>query len=309
MAEKKINNEDQLEQWKKSGAYSKLVGFIKDVNSAILSKPLSFDIGTQPEVVSNIIQILSTMDSWIDEYPPVEQPARFGNKAFRQWQERLFMEAFNLCHQVVVSALSQEAAEQHQSHIEELASYLKDSFGNSFRIDYGTGHEATFVAWMTCLYQMNAIRDDDLTAIGLKVFPRYMALMRKLQDVYRLEPAGSHGVWGLDDYHFIPFIWGAAQLIDNPIGIKPATIHDSQILRDYSSEYMYLDCIRWIKDEKKGPFFEHSPILNDVSQTVKTWNKINSGMIKMFHGEVLHKFPVIQHFLFGTLLPFEESAE
>jgi hypothetical protein len=39
-----------------------------------------------------------------------------------------------------------------------------------------------------------------------------------------------------------------------------------------------------------------------------THRQVNSGLIKMYKEEVLHKFPVIQHFLFGALLHMEPQA-
>lgn len=129
--------------------------------------------------------------------------------------------------------------------------------------------------------------------------------MRRIQLIYVLEPAGSHGVWGLDDYQHLAFLFGASQLVKNDRGYIPETIHSDGILQKEIDDFMYFGCISFIKQVKKGvPFGESSPILNDISG-VASWEKVTQGLMKMFQAEVVGKLPVIKHLKFGSLLSFQ----
>eukprot|EP00256_Glycine_max_P019597 XP_003538126.2 serine/threonine-protein phosphatase 2A activator 2 [Glycine max] len=145
--------------------------------------------------------------------------------------------------------------------------------------------------------------DSSKNFLGFVVALSESDLMRKLQLQYCLEPVGSHGVWGLDDYHFLPFIFGSSQLIDHKY-MKPKSIHNEDILENFSNEYLYLACIAFVKKVKKGVFAEHSPMLDDISG-VPNWNKVNTGLLKMYKAEVLEKVPIMQHFLFGSIIKWE----
>ncbi len=83
--------------------------------------------------------------------------------------------------------------------------------------------------------------------------------------------------------------------------ITPKSILNKTLAEDLSSEYMFMGCIKYINEVKKGPFHEHSPLLYDIS-AVPFWTKVNTGLHKMYVAEVMNKFPIVQHFLFGSLL-------
>ena len=96
---------------------------------------------------------------------------------------------------------------------------------------------------------------------------------------------------------------GAAQLVGND-DIPPAAVHDERLLEAEHAEYLYLAAVRFVRQVKKGPFHEHSPYLNDISQ-LASWQRVVDGLVRMYDGEVLGKLPVVQHLPFGELLKWE----
>eukprot|EP00871_Galdieria_phlegrea_P001313 jgi/Galph1/2182/GphlegSOOS_G860.1 len=291
---KKIYSQQDLSQFLNSSTFQEIWNFVLLLNDAVKDKSNSADV-PQSAVVKALVQQLKELMDW---------PMRFGNAAFRSWHQRLLNEGKAFWVRMRRGTGNKVLPVQFHASIVELAPYLLDSFGNPQRIDYGSGHEATFLAFLLCLVKVGACTSSDAATFVLQVFGTYLKVTHKLQTVYKLEPAGSHGVWGLDDYSFLPFLFGSSQLYSHP-EITPRSVLDEKVIEMYKDEYMYIGAIHFIKQVKSGPFAEHSPYLHDISCVANGWPKANQGLLKMYRAEVWNKLPVIQHFLFGSLLPFE----
>lgn len=223
--------------WEKSLAYYDIIGFINGISQAIQGKKLSAQLEPSP-IADNLVKIFEVeLSRLVEETPPLEQPQRFGNKAYRDWFGKLKENSVDF----LVAALP----DKFHRAIGELNVYFIESFGNATRIDYGTGHELAFVMFLCGLYKIKALTEEDNVHTGLKIFNAYLLFVRRLQLTYRMEPAGSHGVWSLDDYQFLPFIWGSAQLATNST-IEPHHFLEEDVIAKYKSDYMFIGCIDYI---------------------------------------------------------------
>ncbi|GAC93092.1 protein phosphatase type 2A phosphotyrosyl phosphatase activator [Pseudozyma hubeiensis SY62] len=302
---KRIVSPASLTRFENSPAFAEILAFIRVCNTSVVGRTLTEEIHTS-QACDAILVILAEVAALRKSTPPDASigSSRFGNPAFRTFYAKIRDNSDRL-HRLIPGL--EDDSEPSRTARAELGVYLQESWGNEKRIDYGSGMELNIACWLLCLCKLRILRlPEDGAAIVLRVFWTYIQVMRDIQSSYWLEPAGSHGVWGLDDYHFLPFLWGAGQLSSHR-HLRPKAIHDAEIVDEFAPKYMYLACIQFINSVKTASLRWHSPMLDDISGA-KSWAKVNEGMIKMYRAEVLKKLPIAQHIFFGSLIRFPEPA-
>jgi Phosphotyrosyl phosphate activator (PTPA) protein len=165
--EKHIKDSDTLEFWLSSTAYSDIMTFLLQLNYAMFPKDTSstpFDsktVGDLSKPILGLQDLLRILEGIIDEAPPDTGPRRFGNMSFRKWfdivrsrlPDLLSTHIPQVCLDFPFSGVGLPARA-------ELEEYLLGSFGSAQRLDYGTGHELSFLAFLGGIWKLGGFHAD-----------------------------------------------------------------------------------------------------------------------------------------------------
>jgi serine/threonine-protein phosphatase 2A activator len=292
---KRIHTHADLHDFQNSESFLQLTTFLDALVDSVKGKPEWND--SCPESLEFFASLLQKLNESLDTFNLKQSSgSRFGNPLFREWYASQALPAI-------------EKATLNQGR--EFREYLCLSFGNLSRLDYGTGHELNFIASLYCLSR--ELKEFDLDAkccFVLLLFRKYTLLMHKILRQFLLEPAGSHGVWGLDDFYFLPYLFGASQLTGHSF-LRPKSISNQDCIEMYREKNFYLLMISFLQQTKHHSLAWNSPMLYDLT-ILPSWEKIVNGLSKMYKSEVLGKLPIMQHFYFGSIhlsfQPLERDA-
>lgn len=209
-----INDGPDVARFLTSKAYRDIGVFVLQLNRALCPRktpsgpsktfPLVGGNRQDPESVKKLQSLMKSIETYFDEAPPDPGPRRFGNISFRKWYQLLednverLLKDF-LSEEVLDFKVSGEASahgtgeedgnDRTLGAIDELKAYFLGSFGSPQRLDYGTGHELSFLAFLGCLWKLGLFKDgaqggDIERSIVLGVFEPYVPIQARVAAIY-----------------------------------------------------------------------------------------------------------------------------
>lgn len=172
---KKINEGRDVSTFQTSRAYVDIMTFVMQLNRAMFpiavdSYPQRFDAVAQsmpPDeslfsaTVHRLQSLLDELEDLVQSNPPDLGPRRFGNVSFRNWYQVVESRAPTLLRTYVAGDTISIRNESEITPYAELESYLLGSFGSAQRLDYGTGHELSFLAFLGCIWKLGGFQSQD----------------------------------------------------------------------------------------------------------------------------------------------------
>ena len=175
---KRINEGTDVFHFLISNAYRDICLFVLQLNHSMCPRIVTengvthfktFKLGVDIKVeglVERIQSMLKVIEKLIGEVPPDTGPRRFGNISFRRWHEVLESKIVSILREYVPHDILDAGKGGEATAGDELVSYLMGSFGSGLRLDFGTGHELSFLAFLGCLWKMGGFTGKDIPTDG-----------------------------------------------------------------------------------------------------------------------------------------------
>lgn len=170
---KRINEGQDVPSFLVSRAYVDIGKFVMQLNLSMcptllevggVQKTKTWELGSPDIVFSTAVEKIQTMleriDGITDEVPLDTGPRRFGNISFRKWYSVLESAAPDLLKDYLPAGIFDDWPDGEITAMDELTAYLVGSFGSPQRLDYGTGHELSFLAFLGCIWKLGGFQSE-----------------------------------------------------------------------------------------------------------------------------------------------------
>lgn len=238
-----------------SGAYYKLLGFLEDINHHII-------VRKKCKKNEKMINLLEHIDQIINGTKLEKGSFRFANGAAVKVHEKI--EKIDLS----------KYFEAEKKYLVMLRNYLINSFGNKSRLDYGTGHEINFLAFLYILKHISILHDNQIKFL----FKKYFQIIRQFIYKFNIEPAGSNGMFAVDDYSFLPFLFGSAENFHSQVTLDEILVHLDEI--DNLDDKQGISKKSKIKSVEKSGKLDDPPANSDYVDNFQKNQPNNSNKIR-----------------------------
>ncbi|GAA5851970.1 hypothetical protein JCM3766R1_003038 [Sporobolomyces carnicolor] len=312
--ERRILSDADIGQWKLSIPYTAALDFIHELVAVAnddddLEHDDAATASTEPGPASSFEPLFLFVDR--QQGRPVSEHDK--KEAFTLFRAKLAQEVTQL-HLEILPSLSRADAV-----IPEVSFHLVRAFGSLARLDYGTGHELSFLLYLVALRRISVLRDDDDDSKRIvdDVWPRYWRVTDRIRDTFELAIAGRRGVWkkkereDADHPERVYFDQGASEARAHPSRSKSNTSL-SNLNVSSSTTLHLLRSIFSRRRRRRGPSPSSSqvPSLSSSSSSSSSKPRPNSefdelcDLIKLYDKTVLTSLPALLHLRFGSILPF-----